>query len=119
MELAMRKRGPKYVSRTPLSSLWDDAGPVPAIWKRDLSADDIRELLRSGTVRFVIANVGTPIHWIPECDCFKKWKEEILPHLANRDDDIHLIDYEDEYCYLASEWVPEDGSPIVVLTCYH
>ena len=45
----------------PLVELWDDAGPVVAAEIRDLVADDIRDLLRAGPERFVVANLGAPI----------------------------------------------------------
>src|SRR5689334_14436009 len=115
----MRKRKTRIVGRTPLVELWDDTGSVSATRGRDLSANDIRELLRKGTIRFVAANVGAPLWWVPQAECFSFWKSELQPHLADPDGEWDLDDYPRGYCYLASEWQMEDGTPVVVLECHH
>ena len=48
----------RVITQMPLQELWDDNGLIPAAWSRDLSAIQLRELLRQGKVRFVVAGVG-------------------------------------------------------------
>ena len=115
----MGKNKPQIVERTPLIELWDDTGSVATARGRDLSADDVREWLRQGAVRFVVANIGEPLLWIPQSERFSFWKCELEPHLADPKDQWHLDDFPQGYCYVAREWQAEDGTAIVVLECHH
>ena len=108
----------RIISELPLRELWDDRGPVAARRSRDLSATDVRDLLRRGPVSFVIADVGTKPVWIPPAECFAFWKGEVLPHLAEPAQGVMLEEMPGEYCYFASEWEAE-GSPVVVLQVCH
>jgi hypothetical protein len=103
----------------PLEELWDDAGPVPAHRGRGLSTEDIRELLRSGPVRFVVANVGSPLRWVTEGECFRFWKAEVQLRVADPASGVRLEEFPGEYCYFAAQWVPTAGTPLVVLECHH
>src|SRR5438552_1682533 len=123
MSSALPTRGPmqasqRIVTELPLRELWDDSGPVAARRSRDLSAADLRELLRQGPLRFVVANVGAKPKWIAQSDCFKFWKREVQPRLAEPDQRVVLEDFPDEYCYFGAEW-EADGPPIVVLQLCH
>jgi hypothetical protein len=109
----------RIVVRLPLGKLWDEEGVIDAARSRWLNADDIRALLRLGRVRFVIANVGFPLRWVPGCECYHFWQEECRPHLADPDRPALLETFPNEYCYSASEWVISSGSPIVVLEMEH
>lgn len=71
-----------------------------------------------GPGRFVVANVGFPPGWIPETDCFTFWKTEVQPHIASPSG-ARLDEYPGGYCYFAAEWVPADGTPVVVLEMAH
>jgi hypothetical protein len=102
----------------PLAELWDDAGPVVARRGRDLTAADIRELLRAGRVRFVVADIGAPPRWVPEAECFAFWKTEVQPRLADPAG-ASLGEFPGGYCYFAAEWVSPSGAPIVVLQRSH
>lgn len=101
----------------PLTQLITPRGDAMCIG--DVGAEAIRDLLRLGTVRFVIADVGLELHWISEDHCFEAWKLEVKPHLAEPEDQrVHLDEFPDEYAYFASHW--EDGStPIIVLWKRH
>jgi len=48
----------RIVTQMPLHELWNDHGVVRADMVRELSSSDIIELLREGSVRFVITDVG-------------------------------------------------------------
>ncbi len=102
-----------------LQSLWDDGGPLAAVWSRDLTVPLLRELLRQGPVRFMVADAGRKPRWVPEADCFDFWKGEVRPHLAEPDRGAYLESFPGEYCYFAAEWRDPDGSPIVVLHLCH
>lgn len=108
----------RIVTKLPLTDLWDDAGPVPAIRRRDLTAADIRELLRASPVQFVVANVAEPLQWIPVGKCFPFWKAEVQRRVADTLAECP-DDYPEGYCYFASEWIVENGLPTVVLSVAH
>ena len=93
----------RIVTRTPLTELWDASGPIEAARGVDLDAAAIRDMLRAGSVVFVVADCGQPLQWVPKQDGFAFWKDEVVPHLANGQT-IQLADYPDEYCYVASRW---------------
>ena len=56
----------RIVVSTPLIAVWNDDGDLSAERIRDLGVDDIKQMLRQGTARFVVANVGSPLDWIHE-----------------------------------------------------
>jgi hypothetical protein len=108
----------RIVVRTPLTELWDNDGPIAARRGRDLSAEDIRAILHSGSVKFVVANVGSPLRWVPEDECFAFWRNEVQPRVADPSG-ASLNEFPGGYCYFATEWMPVRGSPLVVLECAH
>lgn len=108
----------RVVTRLPLAELWDDAGPVAAAPARDLTADGIHELLRAGPVRFVVADVGRPLRWVPAAECFRFWKGEVQPRVTDPGG-AFLEDFPGGYCYFAAEWGPIEGPPVVVLAVAH
>ncbi len=110
----------RVITELPLRSLWDDRGLLRAAWDRDLAAVQLRELLRQGPVRFVVAEVVARPRWVPEAACFDFWKAEVKPHLAEPDRGaVDLERFPGGYCYFASEWRGAGGSPVVVLQCCH
>lgn len=108
----------RIVMYLPLRELWDDAGSVSATRGRDLTAADIRELLRAGPVRFVVASVAEPLRWVPIGECFRFWKAEVQSRVAGSEG-ARLEDYPGCYCYFASEWAVRDGAPVVLLSVAH
>jgi hypothetical protein len=109
----------RIITVTPIHELWDDRGTVNASRSRDLAAEELRELLRRGPLRFVVVEVGLKPRWLPEEDSFTFWKTEVQSHLPARGMPARLEDFPDGYCYFASEWSPTSGSPIVVLETAH
>ncbi len=105
----------RVVTRLPLAELWNDAGSIGAAPVRDLTAADLRELLKGSPVRFVVANIAAPLRWVPVGDCFRFWKAEVQPQVADPAG-ARLEEFPGGYCYFASEWGPVKGSPIVVLS---
>src|SRR5215469_13005915 len=109
----------KIVTHLPLRGLWRDNGFTTTSRGRWLTQDDIAELLRTGPVQFVVADVGAPLQWIQLHDCYRFWKDEVKPHLAE-DSKAVLDEFPGSYCYFASLW--DDGvgaTPIVVLEKAH
>jgi hypothetical protein len=85
-----------------------------------LSRSDILELLRTGGVEFVVADVGELLQWVDSHDCFNFWKDEVKPHLVEADSRIELDKFAGGYCYMASEWEDDEiGSSIVLLERHH
>lgn len=111
--------GQKLISRLPVEELWDGRRLVSTARVRDLAAPDIVDLLRSGAVRFAVADVGRPFEWVPNNKRFDFWKGEVKPHLADPDSRAALEDFPDEYCYFASEWKSSDGGVIILLSKAH
>jgi hypothetical protein len=109
----------RIVTHLPLRDLWDDNGPLPAAWVRDLSPAQMRELLRVGPIRFVVAKIGAKPRWVAVADCFDFWKREVLPHLAGPEQRVSLEQFPGGYCYFAAEWECGGGPPIVVLQKCH
>src|SRR5689334_11564603 len=107
----------RIITQMPLTELWNDTGTVLATRLGDMSADDIRALLRACRIRFVVANIGTKLRWVPEAECFTFWKTEAQPHLAEPDNRVPLEEFPGKYCYFASHWLPAAGTPIVELRC--
>ncbi len=109
----------RIVVSTPLHELWNEDGSVDAVRVRDIGTEDIRELLRRGPLRFVVAEGGLPLHWVPEEDCFHFWKSSVQSHLPMTGTQVHLDDFSDGFCYFASEWSSTIGAPIIVLETVH
>jgi hypothetical protein len=109
----------KIVTHLPLRELWRDDGFKTTARVRALTEDDIRSLLRSGNIQFVIVNVGASPCWIQPSECFQFWKDELQPHLA-KEATVILEEFPDGYYYFASQWDGGDPvSPIVVLEKQH
>ncbi|TKD01181.1 hypothetical protein E8A74_31775 [Polyangium fumosum] len=117
MEQAMR-RG-RIVTRIPVEELWTDDGVLAATRLRTLDRVAIRDLLRRGPVRFVVADVGHDLRWIPPAERFDFWKRDGEIHFALTKE-VHLDDLPDGMAYLASEWtVAGDEAPVLLLEVYH
>jgi hypothetical protein len=104
------------VTKLPIARLTTTRGEARRVG--DVGAEDIRDLLRAGAVRFVIADVGTPLRWVPESECFETWTREVKPHLEEPEQPVYLEELPGQYAYFASRW--DDGSgPIILLSKSH
>ncbi len=113
MELSNR-----IVTQFPLDELWTDTHVLDARRTRYLQQQDIRELLQTGAVRFVVANVGDKLDWIAEDRAYSFWRNEAKEHL-NSEQLGRLEDYPGQYFYFASEWLDSTGASIILLEKYH
>ena len=109
----------RIVTQMPLAELWRDDGFTTTSRVRQLTADDITTLLRSGRVQFVVADMGVSPRWIPLRECYDFWKREAQPHLAAPESRASLDDFPDGYCYFASEWSNRDSTPLIVCERHH
>lgn len=114
MESALR-----VVTRLPIDEVWDEHGPLGLRKERRLSENDITNLLRSGPLRFVVADVGKRLRWIDPAECYDFWKDAVKLHIADPGTAITLDKYENCYCFVASEWSDSSSSPVVVLEKHH
>ena len=110
----------RIVTQLPLNELWNSRGSLQAERRRWLCREDIRQLLQSGPLQFVIADAGRPLQGIAE-ERFVFWKLEVRPHLVDEPERPFDIDtFPEGYAYLASQWVFDDSSAsIVLLERYH
>lgn len=111
----------RVVTRLPVDEIWSEQGQISRRRIRDLSGQDIKQLLTLGSVRFVVADVGWPLMWVALEQRFNFWKDEVQLHLL----DPVVIQYGVQsesfpggYSYEASEWEWPDGS-LVLLTKWH
>lgn len=105
------------IYRLPLSQLPPPLATAKRL--RDLTTDDVRELLRAAPARFAVAMMLSPFRVVPEHECYEFWRSEVQPHLvSDPGGEWALDDFPDGYCYFASEW-SDGGSPIVLLSAAH
>lgn len=105
------------VTQMPLTALRTEAG-AELHRVRDVVTDDVKTLLSSAVVRFVIADVGKPLRWISEEERFRFWKSDAQTHISD-EEKKNLNDSPEGYFYCASEWRSEAGSESFVLLEKH
>jgi hypothetical protein len=108
----------RVVMRIPMSELWDTDGNLTAAKKRTLGGSDVATMLQEGLIRFVVAECGDPLRWIPTSDCSDFWKTE-LKHRIVETETFDQSDFPGAYCYVASEWADGEPLPLVLLEMYH
>lgn len=109
----------RVITHLPLTELWRHDGFASAERGRSLTCEDVRQLLKSGPVQFVVADVGVAPRWIPERECFDFWKGEVQPHMAS-DGIVRRDLFRGAYCYVAVQWQSRtQEQPIVVLEKQH
>lgn len=105
------------ITQMPLRSLSTEAG-VKLHRVRDVTTREVKELLSSDAVRFVVAEIGKLLRWISEEERYRFWKSDVQVHVAN-EEKVRLDDSPDGYCYFASEWRSDASSEAVVLLEKH
>ena len=110
------------MSKLPLDELWNEAGTISATKVGPVGTDEIRKLLRSAPVRFVVADVSEQLRWVEGSDSFDWWKSELKPRLAEPEDakaGVDLDEWPDAYGYVAYEWRLEDGAVVIAAEKWH
>jgi hypothetical protein len=108
----------RVVMQIPMSELWDSEGNLTPTKKRLLGGNDVAAMLRRGPIRFVVAECGDPLRWIPPSHCHDFWKTELRPRIVETDV-FDQADFLGAYCYVASEWADGEPLPLVLLEMYH
>jgi hypothetical protein len=93
-------------------------GTLPGDRIRNIDEDGIKALLRSGPVRFVVANCGSNLRWIPVEETFDFWKR-IRHQIAKPSSPIHLEKYPNETAYIASQWRGQPDRSLILLEAHH
>jgi hypothetical protein len=106
-----------------MEALWQEDGAPVTERVAILAGPEIAELLRSGPVRFVIADVGQPLRWVPSGTCFDFWKTKVKHNVCRPENKTPLDAYPGSYCFTASLWKnPGEGAatePIILLEKRH
>ena len=104
----------RIVTKLPLVELWDEGGTFTAGRIRNLDQDNISEVLRAGSVRFVVADSGLPLNWIPTQHRFDFWKT-VQSQIAHSSRPILLELFLNKTAYTAAEWRGRGGECVILL----
>ena len=102
----------------PLTELWNDSGILADKRVRNLDRSTLLELVQSGPVRFVVADPGLKLEWIPTEERFQFWKA-VKPQTADPEKRIRRESFPNDTCYIASEWRGRSGQCLVQLEKHH
>jgi hypothetical protein len=112
----------RIVTQIPLSELWDQGGILQATRGDALDREQLRRLLQAGAVRFVVADAGLPLRWVPESECHVFWKLDVRPHLVDEPErPFDIYHFSQGYAYVATAWSSAESAapPIVLLERHH
>jgi hypothetical protein len=110
----------RVVTETPLTELWNESGRIEAARSRVIGEPVIVRLLAQTQCRFVIADPGLPLRWVPAHERFAFWKTEVKPRLVPADvTAFHPEEYPGGYCYVATEWLGSAGPEAILLEKHH
>lgn len=101
-----------------MTELWDDDGTLNGERIRNLTRNDLAELLRSGPVQFLLADPGLNLRWIPTAQTFEFWKT-LRAQIALPGKPIYREQFPNETAYIASEWRGRTGECLILLEKYH
>lgn len=105
------------ITRIPILELSTSEG---VIFERSgaLSRKDIKQLLKTESVRFVVADIGSPLRWISDSETFQFWKSEGIVHVSDNET-ARLDEYPEGYVYFASAWHSSTARVTMVLMEKH
>ena len=109
----------RSVTILPLPEVWDSSGALPLTSGEQLDRSAVEALLRSGSVRLVVADVGKPLEWVPPDEARSLWRSEVSERLVSPDRKAFLDDFTDSYCYRAHAWVDGAGAVSAVVLERH
>ncbi|MEO5678539.1 MAG: hypothetical protein ABIS47_02615 [Acidimicrobiales bacterium] len=95
--------------------MWDASGALPLAGGDYLDRSAVEALLRAGTVRLALADVGKPLDWITPAKSRSVWRGEVSERLVGPDRKAFLDDFNDAYFYRAQAWVDDGGTVSVVV----
>lgn len=112
----------RVVTRLPLTEIWDTRGDLPLQRKRTVGLKQVTDLLRCERVRFVVADCGKVLRWMPPDDGYRFWKEDVKQHLVEPDaaeKGFRPENWPGQYCFVGTEWGEIDGETVVLLEIHH
>ena len=104
---------PRVVTKLPLRDLWDEKGSSLGGQIRHLSQDRVRQLLREGSVRFVVAEGGLPLKSVSTSVRFTFWNS-VRAQIAEPEKPIYLDQFPHNVACVASQWQGHDGECVVL-----
>lgn len=113
------KLSERIVTHIPLNEIWNTDKIFDAARGAYLTESDIRQALRNGSVKFVVANVGDKLEWIDAPNCYTFWKHDLKGHVVGLTDKKCLEDFAGEYAYAASIWSESIQESIILLEKWH
>jgi hypothetical protein len=108
----------RIVTKIPLAEVWDESGSLSDERIRNLDQNNLAELIRAGPVKFVVADCGFKIRWIPTQQQFEFWKT-VRHQIADPAKPILLKQFPNEIAYVASEWRGRTGECFILLEKHH
>ncbi len=109
----------RSVTTLPLSEVWDSSGALPLTSGEQLDRSAVEALLRSGSVRLVLADVGKPLEWVSPAKARSVWRSEVSERLVGPDRKAFLDDFNDAYFYRAHAWMDTSGAVSAVVLERH
>jgi hypothetical protein len=79
-----------------------------------LKEDEIKDLIASEDLHFVVVDVFQPLKWIDKQERFYFWKHDLKEHLCEYPKGCFRKDFKDEYFYYTSLCISKTERLIVV-----
>jgi hypothetical protein len=109
----------KIIDKMPLVDLWRENTLLEAKRVKYLNQKEVSEILKTGPIRFVIADVGDKLIWTDLDECFKIYKTEIKDFIIADIDKIYLRTLKEGWGYIASLWADSSENSIILLEKVH
>jgi hypothetical protein len=106
----------RVVTKIPLTELWNDTGTIVGDRIRHLDDNSLSELIRTSSVRFVVADCGLKLDWIP---AEKRFDNGSTSGIADPVKPIFLKNFPHKTAFIASEWRGPAGECLILLERYH
>jgi len=108
------------VTTLPLDEVWDESGALSLKPGDHLDRPAMESILRAGVARFVVADPGHPLEWVPKAKTRSLWRREVSERLLGPNQKAFIDDFNDAYFYRAHAWTDKDGIvTTVVLERHH
>lgn len=108
-------RSSRVVANLPLDEVWSAEGPLPLHRGDDLDRSAVETMLRKDPVQFLVAELGSPLEWVPLGDSRKFWRRDAAERLVGPKETGRLDDFTESYFYRAQAWVDAGGECALVL----
>ena len=109
----------RVVIKIPVEKLWNSQTELDLERVSYLTKTEMKQMLRTGPVQFVIADVGEKLVWPDQSDAYSFWKNEVEPHFIENPGRILPGEFSNEYAYLVSYWSGMTNGQVVLLEKVH